>query len=196
MATNDEELKALGSGEPRGRAGARSPEASRTDRKGRREALTTGNRLGRANCVRWLASSSLQLSSWRHCTCATAWQTAIRRLQSRLRSPKLASVPQRMRREGSSISDQAKTDSTPAKCTCPGLSHSALIHREHGWRKQNWRPHSWIDQWELGQGSVPPIEYKQVQVSTAASRLPVVCRANAPGRVQTGEGGDGSGYSR
>lgn len=52
--------------------------------------------------------------------CDTAWQTAIRGLRSRLKPPKLASVPQRMSR-GVFSPIRRETDSTLAKCTCRPL---------------------------------------------------------------------------
>lgn len=72
------------------------------------------------------------------------------------------------------------------------LSHSALIDREHGWRKQTWRPRFWIGQWNSGK--LRAADRIQARPGLRSSKwLLVVCRANAPGRVQTGEGGDGSG---
>ena len=147
MATNDEELKAL----DLENAGAEQEQedlkrAAQTDKVVRGVNGSVVPR--RASCVRWLASSSSQLSSWRRCTCDTAWQTAIRRPQSRLKPPKLASVPQRLSRRVSSPT-RHETDSTPAKCTCRTLSLRAHPS-EHGWRKRTWRPRSWIGQWNSG----------------------------------------------
>ena len=120
MATNVEELKAL---DLENQGGEQEQEAlkraAQTDKVVRG---VNGGVVPRARKLRPLAGIIvIAIVVLAALSCDTAWQTAIRRPQSRLRSPKLASAPQRMSRRVSSPIKQ-ETVSTPAKCTCRTLS--------------------------------------------------------------------------
>jgi hypothetical protein len=132
--------------------------------------------LRRASCVRWLASSSLQLWSWQHCTCDTAWQAAIRRRRSRLKPPKLASVPRQMSGKGL-LSDQARNGLDTGQMHVPdSLTPRWSILSADGANGFSERVPGSANGTRAS--SVPPIEYSRArspQQQMAPCRLPSKC---------------------
>ena len=90
------------------------------------------------------------------------------------------------------LSDQARNGLDTGQMHVPDslTPRSSIVNTDGGNRL--WRPRSWIGQWNSGK--LRAADRIQARPGLHSSKwLVVVCRANAPGRVQTGEGGDGSG---